>query len=297
MVKFKTKIGNMSGKIGNMRLYEMNGETIGSLYPEDAKNPKTEAQMKQRVKINNILDMYKFIKDALRLNFEGIVGNKNASSFFRSYNLMKTPVWLTERQKLSDMCVLAPYVISQGRIPSIGYEFVDDAFVSDINITDLDINDSTDISDIACHIVKNNEGWMYGDTLQIMVLCQDIPVAFSDELRYPICFLFTIPLLSSSLKLIKDIPGHKTLYPMQRLPLCNIDGKLGIRIPKDLVTSKVYAFALVHGRGEGIDRMASSQQLCLSNNALYDYYTGTDAMDVALDSYKTNRDKPFLKPE
>lgn len=297
MVKIKTHLGGMSGKIGNMRLYEVNGETIGSLYPNKAKNPKTEAQMKQRVKLNNILDMYKYIKDGLKSNFEGIVGNRNASSFFRSYNLMRTPVWITEYQKITNKYVVAPYVISQGHIPSIGYEYADNTFVSDIEIADLDINESTCISDIADKIHKHNEGWMYNDTLQVMLLCQDIPNDIDAELSHPQCYSFTIPLLRSGLKPICDIPNHETPTPMPRIPLCNIGGKLGIRIPQEHATSKVYAFALVHGRGEGIERMVSSQQLCLSNNALYDYYTGTDAMDVALDSYKTNRDKPFLKPE
>ena len=123
MVKVKSSVGIIKGKAGNMSYFEVNGETIGRSFHTSIKNPKTEAQMKQRIKMNNILNMYKYTKGYLQQNFEGIIGNKNASSFFRSYNLMKTPVWLTKAQKESFKFVLAPYVVAQGRINSVGYEF------------------------------------------------------------------------------------------------------------------------------------------------------------------------------
>ncbi len=113
MVKVKSSFGKVSGKNANTIYYEVNGETIGRSKPAKMGNPKTEAQMKQRIKMNNILNMYKYIKGYLQQNFEGIIGNKNASSFFRSYNLMKTPVWLTKGQKESYKFVLAPYVVAQ----------------------------------------------------------------------------------------------------------------------------------------------------------------------------------------
>ena len=119
MVKVKSSFGKVSGTSANTIYYEVNGVTFGRSKPSKMGNPKTEAQMKQRIKMNNILNMYKYIKGYLQQNFEGIIGNKNASSFFRSYNLMKTPVWLAKEQKESYKFVLAPYVVAQGRITSV----------------------------------------------------------------------------------------------------------------------------------------------------------------------------------
>jgi len=296
MVKIKSSVGIFSGKIGNMRFYEVNGQNIGAIIPE-ANNPKTEAQMKQRVKINNILGMYKYVKACLQQNFEGVSGNKNASIFFRSYNLMKTPVWLTKAQKLYNRYVLAPYVVSQGRITPINYTYTNGTFVSDIEIADLDISNDTDISELTSYIHKYNEGWAYEDTLQVILLSQDVIYSEEEKLPYPKCSAFTITLYRNSFKPIANIPDHETPTSMPRLPLCNIDGKLGIRLPQDTLNTQAYAFALVHGRGEGHERMVYTQQLSLSNTSLYDYYTGTEALDKALDSYKTKREKPFLKPE
>ena len=116
MVKVKSSVGKMTGKSGNISYFEVNGVTIGRSLPRKMGNPKTEAQMKQRIKMNNILNTYKYIKGYLQQNFEGIVGNKNAAGFFRSYNLMKTPVWMTKSQKESYKFILAPYEATR-RVP------------------------------------------------------------------------------------------------------------------------------------------------------------------------------------
>ena len=187
MVKLKPSLGTMVGNSGNMSYFEVNGVTIGRSKPTKMGNPKTEAQMKQRIKINNILNTYKYIKEYLQHNFEGTIGYKSASSFFRSYNLMKTPVWLTKEQKEACKFVLAPYVVAQGRIPTVGYEFRDGAFVSDINVGDLEINDETEERVLSSIICGNNEGWTNNDTLQVILLRQKRVASLDEDIVHPTC--------------------------------------------------------------------------------------------------------------
>ena len=284
MVKIKSTIGKISGRAGNMRIYELNGETIGATIPDKVGNPKTEAQMKQRIKMNNILNTYKYIKGYLQQNFEGIIGNKNASSFFRSYNLMKTPVWLTKAQKESFKFVLAPYVVAQGRITSVNYEFRDGAFVSDINVGDLEINDQTEERILSSVICRNNEGWTNNDSLQVILLRQKRVAALNEEIAHPTCCSIVVSLDNSSATKIGDIPVLESLSNMSRFSLCNIDGKLAVRVADTEEYS--YAFSVVHGRGQGRDKIVSSQQLCMSDTALYDSYCGDEAFGKAYESYK-----------
>ena len=284
MVKVKSSVGIIKGKADNMSYFEVNGETIGRSFHTSIKNPKTEAQMKQRIKMNNILNMYKYIKGYLQQNFEGIIGNKNASSFFRSYNLMKTPVWLTKAQKESYKFVLAPYVVAQGRITSVNYEFRDGVFVSDINVGDLEINDQTEESILSSVICRNNEGWTNNDSLQVILLRQKRVAALDEEIAHPTCCSFVVSLDNASMTKIGDIPVLESLSNMSRFSLCNIDGKLAVRVAD---TDKyTYAFSVVHGRGQGRDKIVSSQQLCLSDTALYDSYCGEEAFSKAFESYK-----------
>ena len=284
MVKVKSSVGIIKGKAGNMSYFEVNGETIGRSFHTSIKNPKTEAQMKQRIKMNNILNTYKYIKGYLQQNFEGIIGNKNASSFFRSYNLMKTPVWLTKAQKESFKFVLAPYVVAQGRITSVNYEFRDGVFISDINVGDLEINDQTEESILSSIICGNNEGWTNNDTLQVILLRQKRVAALDEEIAHPTCCSIVVSLDNASTTKIGDIPVLESLSNMSRFSLCNIDGKLAVRVAD--TDEYTYAFAIVHGRGQGRDKIVSSQQLCLSNTALYDSYCGDEAFSKAYESYK-----------
>ena len=284
MVKVKSSLGTMVGNSGNMSYFEVNGVTIGRSKPTKMGNPKTEAQMKQRIKINNILNTYKYIKEYLQQNFEGTIGYKSASSFFRSYNLMKTPVWLTKAQKESYKFVLAPYVVAQGRIPTVGYEFRDSVFVSDINVGDLEINDETEERVLSSVICGNNEGWTNNDTLQVILLRQKRAASLDEEIAHPTCCSILVSLDKASGTKIGEIHVLESLSNMSRFSLCNVDGKLSVKVAD--TAEYTYAFAVVHGRGQGRDKIVSSQQLCLSDNALYDSYCSKEAFDKAYESYK-----------
>lgn len=284
MVKVKSSVGKMTGKSGNISYFEVNGVTIGRSLPRKMGNPKTEAQMKQRIKMNNILNTYKYIKGYLQQNFEGIVGNKNAAGFFRSYNLMKTPVWMTKSQKESYKFILAPYVVAQGRIPTVGYEFRDGVFVSDINVGDLEINDETEERVLSSIICGNNEGWTNNDSLQVILLRQKRVGSLDEEIAHPTCCSILVSLDNASATKIGEIAPLESLSNMSRFSLCNVDGKLSVKVTD--TAEYTYAFAVVHGRGQGRDKIVSSQQLCLSDTALYDSYCSSEAFNQAYESYK-----------
>ncbi len=284
MVKVKSSFGKLSGKSVNTIYYEVNGETIGRSKPTKMGNPKTEAQMKQRIKMNNILNTYKYIKGYLQQNFEGIIGNKNASSFFRSYNLMKTPVWLTKAQKESYKFVLAPYVVAQGRINSVGYEFRDGMFVSDINVGDLEINNETEENVLSSVVCANNEGWTNNDSLQVILLRQKRVASLDEDIVHPTCCSILVSLDNASATKIGEIPVLESLSNLSCFSLCSVEGKLAVRVENS--EEYTYAFAAVHGRGQGRDKIVSTQQLCLSDRALYDSYCSKEAFDKAYESYK-----------
>ena len=197
---------------------------------------------------------------------------------------MKTPVWLTKAQKESYKFVLAPYVVAQGRIPTVGYEFRDGVFVSDINIGDLEINDQTEERILSSIICGNNEGWTDNDTLQVILLRQKRVASLDEEIAHPTCCSIIVSLDNASATKIGDIPVLESLSNMSRFSLCNIDGKLAVRVSD--TNEYTYAFAVVHGRGQGRDKIVSSQQLYLSDTALYDSYCGEEAFGKAYESYK-----------
>lgn len=256
MARVKTTVP-LRGKIGNVTFYNLNGVDIAVAAHRYVRNPKTEAQMKQRIKLNNILNMYGCIKNFLRNNFEGVLGTRNAASLFRSHNLRQNPVWLTERQKLFNYYVLAPYTVSYGRLDAIEYTFHDHIFTTSLKIGDNQVNEGTTIQELTGFIRNNNSGWQTGDSLKILLLLQNTPANVNEKISNPVC--------------------------IENLQFCNIDGHLAVKTDQN----GTYAFAACHTRGEGMKVLASPQKLLLSDTSVYDYFSGEEAMTAALKSYKT----------
>lgn len=285
----------IKGKLDGLRIWRSGNKTVAAVIKKDAKNPRTEGQMRQRIRMNNILSVYRSINTGLKENFEGIMGSKNASSFFRSYNLMRKPVWLTYRQKLYNQGVLAPYVVGQGKLPTIAYDFVEGAFVSDLAIGDLNVGPDTTVKELAQAVCGGNEGWAAGDTLQVMLLKQRSNCSLGDSTHddadelWPIqSHILTLTLLPGCKDRLAQLTPHEMAFPLEEMPaIANREGHLAVEVSGG--DEYVYAFALVHGRGEGEKRLCSSQELVLSDTRMYETYTSDEALERALTGYKPKR--------
>ena len=294
MAILKSGLGIFSGKIGGIRAWESNGRTIVASYDVKCRNPKTEAQMKQRLKLINILNNYRVLKPALLENFEGIAGNRNAATFFRKYNLRQKPVWLTKTDALYHKVVLAPYCVSQGIIKPIEYSLTSAGLTSNIVLGTKDLEVTTDVTNLAYSIRKNNEDWSNGDTLQIVAMRQSLRDNLkSNSFRIEMAAV-TFILTTSKNQPLDSVEGVNGLKSMG-ITLANHDGRLGIDISDR--SEYVYALALVHGRGTGIKRLLSTQNLVLSDTSIYDHYASSEQMVEALKSYKTNMEPDaYLSP-
>ena len=294
MAILKSGLGTFSGKIGGIRAWESNGRTIVASYDVKCRNPKTEAQMKQRLKLINILNNYRVLKPALLENFEGIAGNRNAATFFRKYNLRQKPVWLTKTDALYHKVVLAPYCVSQGIIKPIEYSLSSAGLTSNIDLGTTVKEVTTDVSNLAHAILKNHEDWSKGDTLQIVAMRQSLKDNLkSDSFRIEMEAV-TFILTTGKNQPLDSVVGVNGLKSMG-ITLANHDGRLGIDISNK--SDYVYALALVHGRGTGIKRLLSTQNLVLSDTSIYDHYASSEQMVEALKSYKTKMESDaYLSP-
>ncbi len=294
MAILKSGLGTFSGKIGGIRAWESNGRTIVASYDVKCRNPKTEAQMKQRLKLINILNNYRVLKPALLENFEGIAGNRNAATFFRKYNLRQKPVWLTKTDALYHKVVLAPYCVSQGIIKPIEYSLSSAGLTSNIELGTKDLEVTTDVSILAHAILKNHEDWSKGDTLQIVAMRQSLKENLQSNSFHIEMEAVTLIMTTSKNQPLDSVVGVNHLKNIG-ITLANHDGRLGIDISNR--SEYVYALALVHGRGTGIKRLLSTQNLVLSDTSFYDHYISSEQMVEALKSYKTNMEPDaYLSP-
>ncbi len=294
MAILKSGLGIFSGKIGGIRAWESNGRTIVASYDVKCKNPKTEAQMKQRLKLINILNNYRVLKPALLENFEGIAGNRNAATFFRKYNLRQKPVWLTKTDALYHKVVLAPYCVSQGIIKPIEYSLSSAGLTSNIELGTTVKEVTTDVTNLAYAILQNHEDWSNGDTLQIVAMRQSLKDNLKSDSSRAEMEAVTLIMTTGKNQPLDSVVGVNGLKSMG-ITIANHDGRLGIDISNR--SDYVYALALVHGRGTGIKRLLSTQNLVLSDTSIYDHYTSSEQMVEALKSYKTKMEPDaYLSP-
>lgn len=294
MAILKSGLGTFSGKIGGIRAWESNGRTIVASYDVKCRNPKTEAQMKQRLKLINILNNYRVLKPALLENFEGIAGNRNAATFFRKYNLRQKPVWLTKTDALYHKVVLAPYCVSQGIIKPIEYSLSSAGLTSNIELGTTDKEVTTDVTNLAYAILQNHEDWSNGDTLQIVAMRQSLKDNLKSDSSRAEMEAVTLIMTTGKNQPLDSVVGVNGLKNIG-ITLANHDGRLGIDISNR--SDYVYALALVHGRGTGIKRLLSTQNLVLSDTSIYDHYASSEQMVEALKSYKTNMEPDaYLSP-
>lgn len=294
MAILKSGLGTFSGKIGGIRAWESNGRTIVASYDVKCKNPKTEAQMKQRLKLINILNNYRVLKPALLENFEGIAGNRNAATFFRKYNLRQKPVWLTKTDALYHKVVLAPYCVSQGIITPIEYSLSSAGLTSNIELGTTVKEVTTDVTNLAYAILQNHEDWSNGDTLQIVAMRQSLKDNLKSDSSRAEMEAVTLIMTTGKNQPLDSVVGVNGLKSMG-ITIANHDGRLGIDISNR--SDYVYALALVHGRGTGIKRLLSTQNLVLSDTSIYDHYASSEQMVEALKSYKTKMEPDaYLSP-
>ena len=294
MAILKSGLGIFSGKIGGIRAWESNGRTIVASYDVKCRNPKTEAQMKQRLKLINILNNYRVLKPALLENFEGIAGNRNAATFFRKYNLRQKPVWLTKTDALYHKVVLAPYCVSQGIIKPIEYSLSSAGLTSNIELGTTVKEVTTDVTNLAYAILQNHEDWSKGDTLQIVAMRQSLKDNLKSDSSRAEMEAVTLIMTTGKNQPLDSVVGVNGLKSMG-ITLANHDGRLGIDISNR--SDYVYALALVHGRGTGIKRLLSTQNLVLSDTSIYDHYASSEQMVEALKSYKTKMEPDaYLSP-
>lgn len=294
MAILKSGLGTFSGKIGGIRAWESNGRTIVASYDVKCKNPKTEAQMKQRLKLINILNNYRVLKPALLENFEGIAGNRNAATFFRKYNLRQKPVWLTKTDALYHKVVLAPYCVSQGIIKPIEYSLSSAGLTSNIELGTTVKEVTTDVTNLAYAILQNHEDWSNGDTLQIVAMRQSLKDNLKSDSSRAEMEAVTLIMTTGKNQPLDSVVGVNGLKNMG-ITIANHDGRLGIDISNR--SDYVYALALVHGRGTGIKRLLSTQNLVLSDTSIYDHYASSEQMVEALKSYKTKMEPDaYLSP-
>lgn len=112
----KGKVGRLAGTT----IYKANGVTRQREIVTPA-NPRTSAQMEQRVKLANLVNFYRISKPWIAKAFETKKSTQSDYNMLVKLNINNNPVSLTKGEAAAAACVVAPYQVSQGSLAPITF--------------------------------------------------------------------------------------------------------------------------------------------------------------------------------
>lgn len=111
---------NTRQQVAGAVLYNLKGQTIQREKAGKLFNPRTTAQMDQRVKLANLVNFYRANKAWMAKGaFESKKQTWSDYNAFVSVNLKTSLVYLTKTQASAGACVCAPYIVTKGTLPSV----------------------------------------------------------------------------------------------------------------------------------------------------------------------------------
>lgn len=274
-------LGYARGKVGDLVFARRLGQQTTRAYNSNPKDAKTRSQVTQRVKMANVIAMYRALKNICNHSFEGLAVGQTSYSAFVKANLTGNKVSLTKEAASFGACVVAPYLISRGSLPSIQVEGTGADAVTNIAVGNLSISGTTTIGQFADALVANNAGIEYGDQLTYVSLVQQTDA----NSGYPIVVagIYEVTLNSASTDKVRDF-----------IPEVGSSVKNGFLAHGALIGRGGFAWILSR-KPTGSSLMVSTQRLVLTSPDVYDQFATADANTRAISSYGFTME-PILAP-
>lgn len=290
MAKVNGVATQISGKVGELMFVQTKHGTIVYEAPTVKKTPRrSEQQMNTRTQWANLGATYMMFDGTLKRGFEALPTNMSVYNAFVQANLGVVKVYITKAMRLNGGCVLAPYQITRGSLPSIGMSVNGSGVVvSDLALGSLQIGAQTTVSEFSQAIIANNAGWQVGDQLTFFLGRQTVD---------PVTSIPRATLTPS--KVVMDV--------VDETPLWNVCGQEGFTSVQGSSGSGFMlgmnavllagAAAWVHSREAGQGQLKVSTQFFYVENAALASYQTSAALMASANSYGgINTGGVYLQP-
>lgn len=271
MSKNNMLLGYARGKVGDLVFARRLGQQTTRAYNSNPRDAKTRSQVTQRVKIANVIAMYRALKNVCNHSFEGLgVGQSNYNAFVKA-NLTGNQVSLTKEAASLGACIVAPYLISRGSLASIIVEGTGEDAVTNISVGSLNISGTTTIGDFAKAVVANNAGIEHGDQLTYVSCVQQTDANTGNPVV--VSGIYEVTLDSNSKDLLRKF-----------IPEVGSSVKNGFLAHGPLIGRGAFAWILSR-KPTGGSLMVSTQRLILTSPDVYNEYITESANTRAITSY------------
>ena len=267
-------------QIGGMVLYSRNGETIARELAPQVSNPRTPAQMEQRVKLSNLVSFYRANAGWMKGAFENKKERESDYNAFVAANIGNSMVALSKADVAAGAAVVAPYKITSGSLPIVETVLNGHDLVSNLFVGAQTIGSSTTIGELSQALLANNNGLEEG--MQISVIINLQLASAGTGVPYITARAYEMILDTQSTELVESVVPDGILEAVG-----TTNKALGINTT-DLGDG---AAAFVISKTIGGRILVSTQSLVFfGSNATYRNYTSTTAWNAAIASYGEGAD-------
>lgn len=267
-------------QIGGMVLYSRNGETIARELAPQVSNPRTPAQMEQRVKLSNLVSFYRANAGWMRNAFESKKERESDYNAFVSANVGSNQVALAKSDVAAGAAVVAPYKITSGSLPIIETVLNGQNLVSNLYVGALTIGAETTVSDVSAALLANNNGLEEG--MQISVIINLQLASAGAGVPYITVRAYEMIINQEDTTLITDV------IPDGILTTAGTPNK-GLSINTSSLGDGAAAFVLSKTVG-GKTYVSTQSLVFFGSNATYRGYTSPTAWNTAIASYGEGAD-------
>lgn len=264
-------LGYSRGKVGDVVFSRRLGEQVTRAYNGRPKNANTKGQAAQRSQMSNLVVMYRAAIRLLDHSFTSRKPNQTSYNAFVSRNLGAIPVYVPKDMAAAGGCVVAPYVVSDGTLPSIQTSGIGVETVTNIALGQLTIGGETTIAEFSQVLVANNANIQIGDQLSYISFVQST----NPDTGYPQVSvgLYEVTLSLYDTRLLLDI--------MPSYSCKSVSGYLG---HGEKVADGGFCWILSRKDGQGA-LTCSRQSIIVTSANVYQQFTGDTAMTKAISSY------------
>lgn len=284
MAILKGLIRKQRGSIGDLTIRQVKGVSITSEKAAPS-NPKTLAQMRQRVQWRNIQNIWAVISAYDHPSFENRRALQSDANLFMSANLYRIPVYLTASEARGGSAVVAPYQVTRGSLPSIEVvaNGTNGEVGTDISLGTLTIGESTTLKQFSDAVVNNNPMYKNGDQITCMVLYQSTNTVTG--FPYVECKAFEITL---------DQTDNETLvreFDPDGVAFNTMTGSDKLGMSQAVNGGVVY----IHSRKTPSKTLVSTQDFLVNNTLLASYQSDAKMLE-AVRSYGGKVSDAYLTP-
>lgn len=269
-------------KLGGSVIYQAMGQTRQRALASSVSNPRTQAQMTQRVKWANLVNLYRANSDWMKYAFETKKASQSDYNKFMSLNVTDSNIFLPKNIAAAGGAVVQSYLITQGSLPSIETTYVAGSawWATNIYLGNSYIFSTPTVAAFTRVLLDNNPALREGDQLSFIRMTQMTNA--DNGAPYVIVRKYELVLSLTSQASVWDY-----------LPTDYIDSSEAASNSQLVVKDSGNAggFVLILSRTLAGKTYVSSQRIVVANNSeLILAYSSAAALQAAIDSYGSSEE-------